>query len=335
MDIGGTKTHLAVGTGGTSVTAERVVRSSSWRSGSAELDAAALRELTVRWLGDEALSWPTAVGAHGCDTTEQCDALAAALAQHFTGPLQVVNDAELMPPAMDVTDGIGVVCGTGSIATARDAEHRLVTAGGWGSLLGDEGSAAGLVREAVRAVLGSLDRGAPLDPLGEHLVRAFEVAAPTDLSPLMSSDNSAAAWGSRVPAVFAAADAGSDMAAAVIQEGGEQLAVLVDRLAARGIVRTHLVAGGTVIRTQRRLREAFVTTLRRNHPHLDVRILDRPPVLGALALASRPTPAGGLPPGPTPSGSSPAGDVPPTSSRTTPSPSTTLPLRTAHQEVIP
>ncbi|MFD8381788.1 BadF/BadG/BcrA/BcrD ATPase family protein [Streptomyces sp. NPDC059679] len=291
IDIGGTKTHLAVGADGSGTTAEHIVRTASWRSGSAERDAVGLRELTRKWLGNGALSWPTVVGANGCDTTEQCDAFAAALGDHFTGPLQVVNDAELMPPAMGVANSIGVVCGTGSIATARDAEHRLVTAGGWGWLLGDEGSAAGLVREAARAVLGAVDCGAPLDELSEHLLRAFGAATPADLSPLMSADNSAESWGSRAPAVFAAAEEGSAMAAAVIEEGAEQLASLVDQLAARGIVRAHLVAGGTVIRAQHRLREAFVNAVRRNHPHLDIRILDRPPVLGALALAAGPAPA--------------------------------------------
>ncbi|XVQ09628.1 N-acetylglucosamine kinase [Spirillospora sp. CA-255316] len=319
IDIGGTKTHLAVGVGGSGTTAEHIVRTASWRSGSAERAAVGLRELTRNRLGDGALSWPTVVGANGCDTTEQCDAFAAALADHFTGPLHVVNDAELMPAAMGVADGIGVVSGTGSIATARDAEHRLVTAGGWGRLLGDEGSAPGLVREAARALLTAVDRGAPLDGLSGHLLHAFGAAAPTDLGPLMSADNSAESWGRRAPAVFAAAEEGSAMAAAVIKEGAEQLASLVNRLAARGIVRTHLVAGGTVIRTQHRLREAFVGTVRRDHPHLDIRILDRPPVLGALALAARPAPADH----PTPA-------TPPTPSLSAPSP-----RNRAHQEVNP
>ena len=52
----------------------------------------------------------------------------AELRRHFAGPVAVVNDAELMPLAMGVVDGIGLVAGTGSIAVARDrhgrADHR-------------------------------------------------------------------------------------------------------------------------------------------------------------------------------------------------------------------
>lgn len=52
-----------------------------------------------------------------------------------------------------------VIAGTGSVA-ARIEDHRLVaSAGGHGWLLGDEGSAFWLGREAVRATLHALDRG--------------------------------------------------------------------------------------------------------------------------------------------------------------------------------
>ena len=52
-----------------------------------------------------------------------------------------------------------MVSGTGSIGVARDADRNLVIAGGWGWILGDEGGASGIVREAVRAVLAAIDPG--------------------------------------------------------------------------------------------------------------------------------------------------------------------------------
>ena len=66
--------------------------------------------------------------------------------------MQVVNDAELMVPAAGYFGGIGVVSGTGSIAVARTAEGHMLAAGGWGWILGDEGSAPALVREAAKAI---------------------------------------------------------------------------------------------------------------------------------------------------------------------------------------
>ncbi|MFC7341188.1 N-acetylglucosamine kinase [Saccharopolyspora griseoalba] len=56
-------------------------------------------------------------------------------------------------------DGVVLIAGTGAIA-ARVREHRTeASAGGWGWLLGDEGSAFWLGREAVRTTLRALDGG--------------------------------------------------------------------------------------------------------------------------------------------------------------------------------
>jgi N-acetylglucosamine kinase-like BadF-type ATPase len=172
IDIGGTKTHLAVGVG-MEVVKERIMSTPAWRTHAIPHNAAALQALVRDWLGDPAMRWPLAVGAHGCDNTQQCDEFAAELRQYFGGEVQVVNDAELLVPAMGLASGIGLIAGTGSIAVARDAAGRLLTAGGWGWVLGDEGSASGLVREATRAVLDALDQGLPPDPLGRRLLAAF------------------------------------------------------------------------------------------------------------------------------------------------------------------
>ncbi|QFZ16417.1 N-acetylglucosamine kinase [Saccharothrix syringae] len=75
-------------------------------------------------------------------------------------PLRVVTDCEVaFASGSGSPDGTVLVAGTGSVA-ARVENHSLVsTAGGYGWLLGDEGSAFWLGREAVRAALGALERG--------------------------------------------------------------------------------------------------------------------------------------------------------------------------------
>jgi N-acetylglucosamine kinase-like BadF-type ATPase len=73
--------------------------------------------------------------------------------------VRVVNDA-LVALVAGAPDGIGivVVAGTGSIAYGVDPEGHTSRSGGWGYLLGDEGSAFWLghyaVRHAVRAADG-------------------------------------------------------------------------------------------------------------------------------------------------------------------------------------
>ncbi|PXY37157.1 N-acetylglucosamine kinase [Prauserella coralliicola] len=79
---------------------------------------------------------------------------------------RVVSDAEAaFASATEDADGTVLVAGTGSIA-GRIRKRRMVSvAGGYGWLLGDEGSGYWIGREAVRAALDVLTRGGEAGPL--------------------------------------------------------------------------------------------------------------------------------------------------------------------------
>lgn len=292
VDIGGTKTHIMLAaadpTAGSGVQ-QVTVASSSWRGqlGDPIADGVALHRLLLDRLGAELVVSALAVGAHGCENTKQCREFARSLRAQLGAPVLVVNDSELMPPAMGYRSAIGVAVGTGSIATARDGRGELVTSGGWGWILGDDGSAPGLVREAARAVLTQLDQGGEVDPLGRRLMDSFAVCSGDELALAVTEAGSAESVGRHASAVFAAAEDGSALAEEVIVGAGEQLALLVERLRGRGIGGDAVVAGGTVIERQPRLERAFRESLGRRHPQLELRILDRAPAEGAIALARR------------------------------------------------
>jgi len=78
-----------------------------------------------------------------------------AIAERFV----VVNDSELVVAA-GTPDGWGValISGAGSVCLGRSPQGRTVRVGGWGHLLGDEGSGYRMALEALRlAVVGALD----------------------------------------------------------------------------------------------------------------------------------------------------------------------------------
>lgn len=89
---------------------------------------------------------------------------------------RVVTDCEVAFAAGTAEpDGTVLIAGTGAIA-ARIGQHRLeATAGGHGWLLGDEGSAFWLGREAVRHALRALEHRAPRDPLADRVLRELGV----------------------------------------------------------------------------------------------------------------------------------------------------------------
>lgn len=177
----------------------------------------------------------------------------------LAGRVRMVADAEVAyASATSAPDGTVLVAGTGSIA-GRIRERRLAgTAGGYGWLLGDEGSAFWLGREAVRSTLETLGRGLPLAGLPSAvLAEAFGPSgmdARTDAERLAASraliTNANAEAPVRLarfaPLVSAACTAGEPAARAIVARAAELLAA--NALATRGPEeKTPVVLVGSVL----------------------------------------------------------------------------------------
>jgi N-acetylglucosamine kinase-like BadF-type ATPase len=283
VDIGGTKTQLVAARGGVPL-ADRTGMTRSWRRTHLEEDAAALVDM-VRDAAGGAEPAAIVVGAHGCDSTDQCRTYQELIAARTGSAVLVLNDSELLLPAAGQAMGISVIAGTGSIAVARLPDGTMLTAGGWGWFLGDEGSASGLVRDAARAVRDAMDRGQALDPLAQALLGILDIDDPVRLGKTLAAEGSAAGIGRHAPALFAAAEGGSELARTVIDAGGQALALLVRRLVDRGAKGGSVVAGGGVISRQPRLMRAFEAAVAEQVPGWAVTLLTTPPAFGAVRLA--------------------------------------------------
>lgn len=291
IDIGGTKTHLRrYLPDGTAQ--DLILPTVEWRVRDWASDAGALLAIVEQFSGGTTIA-SMAVGAHGCDDAEECNAFQAAFAERVNFPVQVVNDAELLPAAFDLTDGIGVVAGTGSIAVCRNPDGRMLVAGGWGWVIGDEGSASGLMREAARAVALHLDYGGiPDEPLVQRLFEALDIKSAARIGSAIGRSGSAAQLGRHAHIIFEAAEAGSLLARQVVRDGAKELADLVARLKQNGAAATTVVAGGSVIASQPMLWSAFCEQIsNRFAGSVTARLFAGPPVEGACRLAARLNPA--------------------------------------------
>lgn len=287
IDIGGTKTHIAIRRDLQNPLVQQVVPSSSWRRGGLfgdEKNPARLMEL-VRDLSPTAEPAPLVVGAHGCDTREQCEHFASLLSSHVSGPVRVVNDAELLIPASGHTSGIAIIAGTGSIVVGTATDTDMIVSGGHGWLFGDPGSAPALVRDAVRAVLAARDRGEHPDELAEELMSHFGVSDVTELIYALSVAPAIDDWAQAAPEVFAAAERGSALAVAVIDDAAAGLAENVEQVIARGADPRFIVCAGGVMTGQPRLFDSVRRRVAEMRRHSEVELLGVPPVHGALALA--------------------------------------------------
>jgi len=164
-------------------------------------------------------------------------------------PLRVITDAEAAFATGSASpDGTVVIAGTGS-TSARIADHRLVsTAGGYGWLLGDEGSAFWLGREAVRATLRALEGRTPQDALTaavlaqagvdpdppraawRHLITEANRARPVDLARYAPLVTAHAAAPTAHPIIGAAVAHLTDLALADREDGDDTPVVLMGSL---------------------------------------------------------------------------------------------------------
>lgn len=288
IDAGGTKTQIRAELSDGTAVVDHVAPSGMWTSLGFADKATALAE-QLRSLG---LDHPAAVavGAHGCDSDLECHALQDALEKHIAAPVTVVNDAFLLLPADQTTPTAGLVIGTGSIAVARDSFGRSLYAGGWGWLVGDSGSAWGIVREAVRSLTGLADHSG--DQLDDPLFPALlNVAGATDLRQVIDvlQNKPAHDWAAWAPTVFAALQAGSTAAEEAVDKGVATLIGHVKNLTHRGAQVEKVIAGGAVILGQpefeRRLRQCLRSSL-----GIRLDVYRESPVLGAVNLARTMTP---------------------------------------------
>ncbi len=96
--------------------------------------------------------------------------------------LLIANDGWLVISAGTPNGvGVGLICGTGSIAVGRDSNAKTCRAGGWGYLIGDEGSGYDVAVMALRAASHAADGRGPHTKILPALLRHWNLVEPADL----------------------------------------------------------------------------------------------------------------------------------------------------------
>lgn len=134
-------------------------------------------------------------GIAGIGHTDQ-DVLTTKLKQAIhTDRLKLTSDGELLAASIGLAKqdrGVSVVAGTGSVAIRFERVgndiREVSRAGGWGSLLGDEGSALDLGKQAIRGLLTHIEEGSPLTKLDKEVLRVLATDEGELLGTIYSGD---------------------------------------------------------------------------------------------------------------------------------------------------
>ncbi len=284
LDIGGTKTRGVRFEDGT-VVADESVGSSNVQNVSREEAALHLAELFAR-IGGGTVAQVYA-GAGGIDTDEDAAALAALIAPHVPGArITVVHDSRLLLAAGGASTGVAVIGGTGSAAWGRNSRGEEARAGGWGYLLGDEGSGYWLGREAVRHSLRRMNQGLEPDGLTTALLASCGVDDPNKLIALFHSpDTGRRYWAERARLVVDAAAAGHTASQTLVDQAGRDLAALALQTVRKLGIDGPVILGSGLGMNVPRLQESFRAALAAEGI-TDVRVLEQDPVFGVLQLVA-------------------------------------------------
>lgn len=292
IDAGGTKTVCLLADGDGIVLAEA-------RGGGANLQAVGelevekvLHHVMETAIGDREIR-PQAIclGIAGVDRPQDADAVRGIMKRiGFKVRTLVVNDAlvALTAGAGDAP-GVVVIAGTGSIAYGRNAEGQAARAGGWGHLLGDEGSGFWIGRRALAAVMRQSDGRGPTTALTELILKRLGLAEPAGLIHEIYDRNvRQQGIAALAPLVQQAHDAGDGVASGILERAARELvaaaASVISRLGMRGHAFPTVLAGG-IFKVVPWLAGAVSTGLSEVAPRSHADVLTVEPAVGAVRLA--------------------------------------------------
>lgn len=191
------------------------------------------------------------------------------LEEHFIKypmPIHFLNDAWLAYfAALQNSDGILVISGTGSIAIGMK-DGQKYRSGGWGNLLGDEGSAYAIAHQMIKNVLVAYDTGTSASVLNKTLLEFFNTESIFEIVQYVyqhKKDEIAAL----AKIVVAVADQGDEEAVMILEQAGHQLALLVKRLITQMSAQNHVkvAVSGSVLKNNAIVFERFSKDLKESY----------------------------------------------------------------------
>lgn len=185
--------------------------------------------------------------------------------------------------------GVALISGTGSSAFARAADGRTARCGGWGYLLGDEGSGFAIGRAALQFALRGLETGTAPTPLERTVLESLGAHAVSAVTQAVYHNADVRATIARVaPLVTAAADQNDPQACLILETAAHDLAGLVRRAAKlAGLPTTALdvAASGSVLVNCGSLRTLVHDELQRLGLKGRLQLVDNP-LQGCVRLAA-------------------------------------------------
>jgi N-acetylglucosamine kinase-like BadF-type ATPase len=208
------------------------------------------------------------------------------------GRIQVTSDARIaLAGATDGPEGtpaIVLIAGTGAIAFGRNAKGEEARAGGWGPLLGDEGSGYAIAREGLMAVVRELDGRGPATLLRTSVLSSEGVSSPAELLQKLHRADGSSEVAAFFSLVLDAARQGDEPSRQIFQRAGEELGLAVLTVVRKlGMEETHFPVAtvGGVFAAGEMILDPIRSVLGPVAPAARIGPAAYPPEIGAVRIA--------------------------------------------------
>lgn len=234
------------------------------------------------------------LGLAGVDLPEEKEQFISSMEQlrtqrgdHFR--ITVTNDAEIaLMATLEQNYGLIAISGTGSIVYGITRGGNRYRVGGWGHLLGDEGSGYSIGLNTLRAVMYSFDGLDPDTLLTDYLLEAYGWKTITELKSYIYQDHiRKSEIASFARYCIQASQQGDSAAEAIINREAAALARQSAALICKNdeFSEGHLVASGSIFKHSELFLARFQQQLHEVWPGVTVHSSRQTPAYGAAQLA--------------------------------------------------
>lgn len=173
------------------------------------------------------------------------------------------------------------ICGTGSIATGEDENGNTHVTGGWGHILGDEGSAYSIAVKALEICCQMCDKNEK-KPLLESAEKFFGVTDFRKAIDIIYSDDMTK---DKLAHFAETLDINDGTVRKIIITQAQKFAFTVQTLLEKMKNCDVLGLYGGVFQHNSLFREEFSDTIRKNFPHTEIQLIETPPAETAAEIA--------------------------------------------------
>jgi N-acetylglucosamine kinase-like BadF-type ATPase len=201
-------------------------------------------------------------------------------------PVTLETDSRIgLEGAFDGGPGVVMIAGTGSMLIGKTPEGTIVSVGGWGRILGDEGSGYAIGLAALRAVAADIDGRGESTSLRQRIADTHGWGTRDRIIAAVYQEKFDIP--SLAPLVLSCAEEGDGVAAGILASAAEAIAAQLDALIRRitGPEKVGVVFVGGLIDKDTTYARVLRQTIGRRVPRARIQPALHPPVWGAVLLA--------------------------------------------------